>query len=71
MDTEEHASNVIKLLRLKNESNIRHQRLDNNTRYSLILTQLHLLTRDLLQEDTIVSIFQFSHYPSTSSHIKS
>ena len=35
VDTEEHASQVIKFLRLKNESNIRHQRLDNSTRYAL------------------------------------
>lgn len=47
VDTEEHASHVIKLLRLKNESNIRHQRLDNNTRYLVILTQSYQLIHNL------------------------
>ncbi len=47
VDTEEHASHVIKLLRLKNESNIRHQRLDNNTRYSLTFTPSYLLIHGL------------------------
>ena len=60
VDTEEHASQVIKLLRLKNESNIRHQRLVNSTRYALThaVTNFlpYLLPHLFQQENTLIGV---------------